>query len=110
LIDHHHEAAILTDDPTVSAILDTRPVVLDAYLFAVLDRMGAISSSRLIEAIQEHRFGFVVLYRPMDSRYSKALFGPRVIEAIKANYYETTRAGRYSVLRPTPRTGIKTTN
>jgi hypothetical protein len=98
---------VLADDPSIEVVLGRRPLVMDAFMIARLDRAHPQSVDPLIARIADRQFDLVVLVVPLENReldfwWSDYHFGPRVAQALRHAYRWDGKVGRYHLYRPAP--------
>lgn len=102
------ERPILAENPLVAIVAGQRPYLLDSYMFRMIDRGNPSFGEPLRRALQEQRFGAVVLERnPHDERgtdwYRSAFFGAGFIEELERHYERAGSVRMRVVYRPRQR-------
>jgi len=96
---------ILAEDPSVDIAMGRRPLIMDPFMLARLDRTNPQLIDPLIGWITERRFDLVVLLvsledRRLDYWWFDYHFGPRVANALRTSYRPERWVGRYLLYRP----------
>ncbi len=101
--------SILSEDPLVCLTRNQRPVVLDPFSLARLDRTQPQAVQELIRRIERQEFQHVVTLQRMDEsnphdRYAWEVrhFSPPVVAALREHYTLETNKEGYFVYRPRP--------
>jgi len=95
----------LSEDPTLSILMNKKPVVLDFFMFRVLTEKGIIPPVELPQRIRNKEFDRVILLRYLPSAdalswYREKGFGDRVARAILDAYVFEKEVRGYYVYRP----------
>jgi hypothetical protein len=98
---------VLAEDPSIPVALGRRPVVMDPFMLARLDRAHAEWIDPLIARIEQRQFDLVVMVVPLENRnvdfwWTDFHFGPRVADALRRSYRFDRRVERYTLYRPEP--------
>jgi len=95
---------ILSEDPSVPVEMNLRPLVLDPFMVRQFDRIHPSWVDDLIERINRGEFDKVVLLKELDAAseywYATWHFGPRVFQALEANYRLAIRTHGYFLYVP----------
>ena len=96
---------VLAEDPSIEVALGRRPVVMDPFMLARLERAHPEQVDPLISWIEERRFDLVVLVVSLDDPtvefwWNDFQYGPRVAAALRKSYRPDGLVGRYFVYRP----------
>jgi len=96
---------VMAEDPSIEIALGHRPVVLDPFMLARLDRVHPEQVDPLISWIDERRFDVIVLVVSLEDPavefwWNDFEYGPRVTAALRKSYRPDGLAGRYFVYRP----------
>ena len=95
---------LLTEDPTPCVLLDQRPVVMDPFAYRLLTERGRVDPEGLAGRVERREFEALVLLgrvdRPGESLCPRFHFGPRVTDAMQANYRFDRRVGAYFLFVP----------
>jgi len=96
---------VLAEDPSIEIALGRRPVVMDPFMLARLERAHPEQVEPLISWIEARRFDLVVLVVSLedpavDFWWNDFQYGPRVAAALRKSYRPDGLVGRYFVYRP----------
>jgi len=96
---------VLAEDPAIYVASGRRPLLMDAFMLARIDRLHPRWVDPFIAHIEERRFGLVVLVvsledRSVDFWWTDYHFGPRIANALRASYRFDRSVGRYYLYRP----------
>jgi Glycosyltransferase family 87 len=97
---------VLAEDPSIYVALGRRPLIMDPFMLARLDRSHPEWIDPLVSKIVDRRFDLVVLAVPLENRsldywWTDYHFGPRVAGALRKSYKLDRSVGRYFLYRPT---------
>jgi hypothetical protein len=96
---------VLAEDPSIEIALGRRPVVMDPFMLARLERAHPEQVDPLISWIDARRFDLVVLVVSLEDPtvefwWNDFQYGPRVAAALRKSYRPDGLVGRYFVYRP----------
>ncbi len=98
---------VLAEDPSIYIVLGRRPVVMDPFMIAKLERAHPQQVDPLISWITSRRFALIVLVVSLEDSsqnfwWTDFHFGARVAGALRSNYRADGRVGGYYLYRPLP--------
>jgi hypothetical protein len=96
---------VLAEDPSVYVALRRRPLLMDAFMLARLDRARPEWVDPLIARITDRQFDLVVLVVPLQDEtlefwWTDFHLGPRVAAALRRTYRADGQVGRFYLYRP----------
>jgi hypothetical protein len=97
---------VLCEIDGLTALGGHPPVILDTWLFSGLIDRGVFDDRAIRLALEEQRFGSVVLRLPVPGvrRYGSTAYVPRAwLDLIGRHYEPTGRLGEFHVYQPRPR-------
>ena len=103
-------ARVLAEDPSLEVVRGEAPLILDAYMFARIDRKHPEWVDPLLEEVRSGAFDRIVLnHDPVagldNAHFQRHELGPRLVRAIVERYETIDVVGTFHVLAPAPTSG-----